>query len=297
VDTSAPQTFAIILNTPPTVQIVSPTNGASFFVPGSFTVLADAQDVDGTVTNVQFFLGTNSLATITNEPFFTVLTNLPVGSYTFGALATDDLGATGAATPVTVNVIERPPLTYLTSVYYNPQKDFFEQRVRVSNPTYSTLNAVRVLVFNLTNSPAITVGNRSGTTNGIPYVQTSAAIAPGSYVDLTIEYHSPLRIMPNPILRAELVPPTEPPPLLLGTWQHINRGLLLANRTFMVEFITISNRVYSVQYSGNLSDWKAAQPAIVGDGNWIQWIDNGEPKTDALPATVPARFYRLILLP
>jgi VCBS repeat-containing protein len=296
-DTSAPQTFSITLNTPPTVQIVSPTNGASFFAPGSFTVLADAQDVDGTVTNVQFFSGTNKLAEMLTEPFYTMLTNLPVGSYTFGALATDDFGATGSATPVTINVIERPPLTYLTSVYYNPQKDFFEQRVRVTNPTYSVLNAVRVLVLNLTNVPAITVGNRSGTTNGIPYVQSYAAIPPGGYIDLTIEYLSPMRIMPSPILRAELVPPAGPQPPLSGSFQHINRGVLLANHTYLVEFNTQSNRVYAVQYSDDLVHWKTAQPALAGEGSWIQWIDNGEPKTEGSPAAAAARFYRLLLLP
>ncbi|MFO1513416.1 MAG: Ig-like domain-containing protein [Verrucomicrobiota bacterium] len=236
VDTSTPQTFSIGLNIPPTVQIVSPTNGASFFQPGNFTVLAEAQDVDGTVTNVQFFTGTNKLADVTTEPYFIILTNLPVGSYTFRAIAADDFGATGSALPVTISVIDRPPLTFLTSVYYNPQKDIFEQRVRVSNPTYSVLNAVRVMVANLTNNPAITVGNRSGITNGIPYVQSSAAIPPGGSVDLTIEYLSPMRIMPNPILRAELVSPAGPQTPLSGAFQHINRGVLLANRTYLVEF-------------------------------------------------------------
>ena len=297
VDTSASETFAISLNTPPTVQIVSPTNGAFFFAPGTFTVLADAQDVDGVVTNVQFSMGTNFLAAVTNEPFYTVLTNLPVGSYTFDALATDDFGATGQAVPITVNVLERPPLTFLTSIYYNPQKDFFEQKVRVHNPTYSILNAVRVLIHNLTNVPAITVANRTGLTNGIAYVQSAGTVQPGSYVDLTIEYHSPMRVMPNPIIRAELVPPSPRPPLAVGTFYRVNRGLVLGNRDFMVEFFSITNRVYSMQYSSNLLDWRAAHPAIAGDGNWIQWIDNGEPKTESSPADAPARFYRLILLP
>lgn len=297
IDSSTPQTFVISLNTPPTVQIVSPTNGAFFFVPGSFTVLADAQDVDGVVTNVQFSLGTNFLAAITNEPFYTVVTNLPVGSYTFGALAIDDFGATGVAAPVTVNVLERPPLTFLTSIYYNPQKDFFEQKVRVHNPTYSILNAVRVVVYNLTNVPAITVANQSGLTNGLPYVQSAGTVQPGSYVDLTIEYHSPMRVLPNPVIRAELVPPSPRPALAVGSLERVNRGLLLGNRDFMVEFHSLPNRVYSMQYSGDLLDWKSAQPAIVGDGNWIQWIDNGEPKTESSPADAAARFYRLILLP
>ena len=298
VDISAPQTFSITVNAPPTVQIASPTNGASFFVPGSFTVLADALDADGSIVKVEFFSGTNKVGeAVSGTPFFTVLTNLPVGIYVLSARATDDFGATAASVPVTVSVIERPPLTLLTTVYYNPQKDFFEQRVRVTNLTYSTLNAVRVLVFNLTNVPAITVGNPSGFTNGIPYVQSYVAVPPGGHVDLTIEYLSPLRILPNPILRAELVPPTGPAVLLSGTFQRINRGLWLANRTFLVEFATVSNRVYAIQYSADLLQWKNAQPAVPGTGNWAQWIDNGLPKTEAPPADAPARFYRVIQLP
>lgn len=297
VDTSPAQTFTITLNSPPTVQLVSPPNGSTFIAPATFTVLADARDVDGMVTNVSFYSGTNHTAAVASEPFLTVLTNLPVGNYTFGARATDDFGDSANATPITVTVLERPPLTYLTSVYYNPQKDFFEQRVRVTNPTGSVLDAVRVLVFNLTNTPPITVGNRSGFSNDIPYVQSTAPIPPGGFVDFTIEYLSPLRIPPNPILQAELVPPATPRSLSSGTLQPINRGVMLANRTFLVEFNALSNRVYAVEYSEDLVTWKSAQPLVVGEGVWVQWIDNGEPKTHGSPGTVPSRFYRLRLLP
>ena len=120
----------------------------------------------------------------------------------------------------------------------------------------------------------------------------------GSYVDMVIEFYSPLRIQPNATLRAELVPPANGGgAALFGTGQHINRGVLLANKTFMVEFATVSNRVYSVQYSSDLVNWKSVQPAITGTGNWVQFIDNGEPKTESAPAAQRARFYRLILLP
>src|ERR1035441_5773576 len=69
---------------------------AFFFTPGSFTVLADARDVDGTVTNVAFFAGTvttNSLGQTTNAPYFIPQTNLPPGIYAYIARATDNMGA------------------------------------------------------------------------------------------------------------------------------------------------------------------------------------------------------------
>jgi hypothetical protein len=131
----------------------------------------------------------------------------------------------------------------------------------------------------------------------VPYVQTHAAVAPGSFVDMTVEFHSPMRIKPNPVLRAELVPPAIGATIVPGAPKPINRGLMLANQTFMIEFPTLSNRLYSIQYSADLVQWKAVQPPLTGNGNWVQWIDNGQPKTDGQPAAQAARFYRLVLLP
>jgi hypothetical protein len=122
-------------------------------------------------------------------------------------------------------------------------------------------------------------------------------VPPGSYVDMVIEFYSPLRIAPNPILQPELVTPTEGPTAPTGVAQHINRAWMLGNKTFVVELATLSNRVYSVQYSSDLVTWKSALPALTGDGNWVQWIDNGEPKTESAPGSQTARFYRVILLP
>ncbi len=294
------QTVIVTDNQPPTVSITSPTNGAVFVAPANFTLLAEAHDPDGTIAKVEFFSDTNKLGEATNgAPYFIVLTNVPIGAYTLVAAATDGCDLQGTSAPVNITVIERPPLTVIAVMHYNPQTDFFEETVRITNPTYSTFEAVRVYVSNLTNNPAITVHNLSGmSTNGVPYVQTHAAVPPGSYVNMVIEFYSPLRIQPNATLRAELVPPvTGGGAALFGTGQHINRGVLLANKTFMVEFATVSNRVYAVQYSSDLVNWKSAQPSITGTGNWVQFIDNGEPKTESAPATQRARFYRIILLP
>jgi hypothetical protein len=72
---------------------------------------------------------------------------------------------------------------------------------------------------------------------------------------------------------------------------------MLQNKTFMVEFMSSIGAHYSIEYSADLKNWKSAQPAITGNGTWIQWIDNGQPKTDSLPSATARRFYKLILLP
>jgi chitinase len=157
---------------------VNPTNGTVFIAPANFTVLADAQDVDGTVTNVQFFYGTtNFLGETFLPPYGIVLTNVPVGSYSFSAIAADNLGASGTSAPVSITVIASPPLSIMSAMSFNPQTDLFQQTVRVSNPTSSTYHAVRVYVYGLTNNT--TVYNASGSTNGIQYVESLTPIAPG----------------------------------------------------------------------------------------------------------------------
>ena len=251
----------------------------------------------GTVTNVQFFHGTtNFLGENFLPPYGIVLTNVPVGSYSLSATATDNLGASGTSAPVSITVIASPPLSIVSPMSYNPQTDLFQETVRVSNPTPFTYDAARVYVYGLTNNT--TVYNASGSTNGIPYVESQTMIAPGGYVDFVIEYWSPLRIMPNPTLVAELEGGGTGiigggGGTINGTQQHINQAVTLPDKTFLLEFASTSNRVYYVQYSSDLKTWKTAQSEITGNGTWIQWIDNGQPKTESAPATTTMRFYRV----
>src|SRR5262249_51802892 len=162
--------------------IISPTNGTSFMAPATFTVAALAQDLDGVVTNLEFFqFGTKIGETSNSNPGLVFLTNLPAATYTYTAAATDNLGARGTSAPVTINVLSAPPLTIVSAMHLNPQTGLYEQTVRVSNPTYYSLDAVRVLIMNLANGT--TVYNASGVTNGIPYVQSYAPIPSGGYTD------------------------------------------------------------------------------------------------------------------
>jgi hypothetical protein len=294
---TAEQSATLTINHPPTVTIISPTNGTVFIAPASFTVLAEAQDTDGYVTNVDFFrFGTNRLGSSTNVPYFVVLTNVPAGSYTYTARAFDDMGATGVSAPVTISVIAHPPLTIVSAMQFNPQTGLFEQTVRVTNPTYSTFDAVRIYVGNLTNNAVL--WNATGTTNGTSYVESQNAVPPGSHVDFVLEYYVPSRLQPNPTLTAVLVPPPQGGGITVsGFQQHIDRIIVLPNRNIMVEFSTITNRLYYIQYTSDMLVWKTAVPAVRGNGTKIQWIDAGPPKTDSPPSAVPSRSYRLILLP
>ncbi|TAL06076.1 MAG: HYR domain-containing protein [Verrucomicrobia bacterium] len=284
--------------TAPTVTIVIPTNTSVYLAPANVPVVANVFDASQSVSNVDFFLGTNKIATVSGSGSFGLtLSNLTAGSYTLHASAVDACGNVGVSTQVTFSVIASAPLTIVSALAWDPQTDLFKETVRVFNPTGSEFNAVRVNIQNL--SANTIVWNKSGTNGaGVPYVQSNNRVSPGGFVDLVIEYYNSFRLTPTRTLTAELVNPTDGGGAAVsGLPAHLNRGVMLPNRTFLLEFNSVSNATYYVQYSTDLKNWKTVQPAITGTGSILQWIDNGQPKTDSAPSATAMRFYQLIVLP
>src|ERR1019366_4308021 len=94
---------------PPTVAIVSPTNGASFTSPANVPITANASDPDGSVTNVAFFDGSTFLGETNNTPYTVTAT--------LATVVTDNLGlsATSVVVTVTVSVANVPPSVTITN--------------------------------------------------------------------------------------------------------------------------------------------------------------------------------------
>jgi plastocyanin len=103
-------------NTPPVVNITSPTDGATFVGPTNLTIQATATD-DGSVALVQFFDGGASVGFDTSSPY-SLVTYFAVGSHTLTAVATDNLGvrATSAPVNITLTAIPAPAPTQITNV-------------------------------------------------------------------------------------------------------------------------------------------------------------------------------------
>ncbi len=100
-------------NSPPSVSITSPTEGATFTAPATVTINASALDTDGTVAQVEFYEGGFQVGSDTTAPFSFVWTNAPAGTYALTARATDNLGAVTTSAPVniTINPGANPPPT------------------------------------------------------------------------------------------------------------------------------------------------------------------------------------------
>lgn len=96
---------------PPTIAITNLFPGEVFAAPANVAILAVVTNGSGTVTSVQFLEDTTVLATETSAPFAFAADNLPAGSHSITAIATDsnNLSATNivnisVVTPVTVSL-------------------------------------------------------------------------------------------------------------------------------------------------------------------------------------------------
>ena len=98
-------------NTPPSVSITSPAQGATFTAPATITVTANATDSDGSVAQVDFYADATLIGAATSAPFSVTWNSVAAGSYALTAAATDNLGATtlSAAVNITVNPPPPPP--------------------------------------------------------------------------------------------------------------------------------------------------------------------------------------------
>jgi len=183
------------------------------------------------------------------------------------------------------------PLTASTP-QFNPQTSLFEQKVRVTNPTAFTLSAVKVSISGL--RQGVQVFNASGDLEGVPFVKYDKELGAGeTTAELTIEYYVidrqafEAQLCAKPVLKSSPIQQE-------GTPVKIDRAIWLADGTFMIEFSAVPGQVYYIQYSDDMRTWKTVTPGGTSSANRIQWIDNGQPKTESFPSNRLTRFYRVI---
>jgi glucose/arabinose dehydrogenase len=189
-------------NSPPTVAISSPTNGASFTAPASVPITATAQDSDGSVTNVLFFDGSTFLGQTNNTPY-AVTANLAVGSHMITAVATDNGGLSTTSSVVNVAVVSgsnAPPSVTITNPVDNAtlsssaaltirasaedndgtvtNVQFFDETVSLGNSTNSPFNISARLAIGPHTLTAVAYDNLGATATSAPVHITMARYLP-----------------------------------------------------------------------------------------------------------------------
>lgn len=106
------ESLTLAPNNPPTVSVTSPANGAAIITGTATTLTASAADVDGTVTQVEFFVDGVSVG-VDNAAPFTASYTAVAGNHNITAVATDNKGdnTTSSAVAITVANNQAPTVT------------------------------------------------------------------------------------------------------------------------------------------------------------------------------------------
>ena len=301
VNTGAPLTYSLTLtnqsSTTATSIVVSNT------LPAGVT-LDSALPSQGTVTTngsiLRFAAG--SLANGVVATFAIVVTPNAAGSLTNSAIAGSaetDSQYTNNVTRIITSAVPGPGvtnlvLTVLSGITLNPQTGLYEVHIQVYNGGPDTPSSVIVLVHGL--AANATLYNASGTTNGVPYVQSALPLPVSSNVVFVLEIYVPTRVKPTNLTYTVMAGPPVILPIPIGTPFSVDSVRALGDGSMLVEFTAVPGHTYAIQYSSDMNTWRTAVPAITAPANRVQWIDAGPPKTDSPPQSQPARYYRVVLI-
>ena len=101
---SAKYSFGFTPNTLPAVVITSPADASSLAAPTTFNFTANAADVDGSIRQVDFLVGSTRVATATQPPFSVSVKISTPGALVLTAVATDNRGERGVSAPVNITI-------------------------------------------------------------------------------------------------------------------------------------------------------------------------------------------------
>lgn len=101
-----PSQSVVIVNQPPVIRISSPLKSASFTSPASITIDAVATDPDGAIIKVEFFQGSVKIGEIVKAPYTISWKEVPAGTYSLTAVATDNGNLKTVSEAVSVTVIK-----------------------------------------------------------------------------------------------------------------------------------------------------------------------------------------------
>lgn len=303
-------------NSPPSVRITSPSNGARFEAGGDIRIDAVTVDQDGYAPRAEFFangrkIGEQEIHFIQAPPdgtpieFSFVWNDVEAGSYTLTVKGTDDDGAMAFSAPVGIRVeTNRPPPPPTNVVVSISAIDSYAVEGGGTNSTSRGTNTAAFLVRRggPTNHPVTIRYHIGGTaSNGVDYAALSGEVtmAAGAraaripVVPLEDRLAEGIETVVLELARAG----GEPPPYSIGQPSRAAAIIVdndaprprcqrLAGGLFHICVPGRDGDYFRLEASCNLVDWVPLCTSIVSDGA-IHFVD---PDVEALPY----RFYRSV---
>lgn len=185
----------------PFVSIISPESDADLIEGKPFTISATASDLDGTVTQVEFFVDNESIGVSTEQPFSIEWAG-EVGTYTLTAVATDNSQATATSQSVSIVIKEAPSclgvapngdFSYLFSDdAENPTLTFIPTVEGVGSPTcilyYATSVGQAFPGYNVSPNVPFTLNAEAGSTVYFYYTYTYPGQGDKTTADNVLSY-------------------------------------------------------------------------------------------------------------
>lgn len=255
-------------NAAPVVTFTSPVNGSVMMAPASFTLTATAIDSDGSIGQVEFFQGTTSLGVDTSNPFSATVNGLAAGSYTFSAVATDNVGA--KATNSLSLIVNALPTISISSPTNGQSFTTPAQLVVTANATDADGNVARVEFF--------LGATKLGEDTSSPYSFAWTNVAAGNY---SLSARAIDNRGASNVSSAILIAVTNPPPSPV-----IIANVSVQGSTPSFSFLADAGRPYTVQFASDLNsaDWQTLTN-LTGNGENALIVD---PQSDP-----ERRYYRV----
>jgi hypothetical protein len=241
--------------------------------------------------------GTKTNYTITVNPQYVGLfTNIAsAAAVTFDPDSTNNSGVAPVSQALTE--VQLSPFGILAGApVFNPQTGLYEETVVVTNTSGVTILGFRLHVSGLTKG--VTLWNADGTSNSVPFINYNFPVDPSNAVSVILEFYDPLRMSFTSTLTAEAILPGDASISSTNGSVAVTRVFsdtrIEGDARFVIEFASVPGKTYVILYSSDLVTWVIATPSVKASANVTQWYDDGPPKTVSKPASVNARYYRII---
>lgn len=116
--TSTSSPINITVTNAPIVNLTAPANGATYTMPATVSLAANARDDDNYVSRVDFYSDGSLIGTASNTAanlYAFTWNNAAVGGHVITAVATDGVGATATSAPINITILNAAPTASITS--------------------------------------------------------------------------------------------------------------------------------------------------------------------------------------